>query len=175
MKLPISVALCAALAAGVAQAADREVTMHKVSAEGKQETVGVVRISETEHGLLFEPNLRGLEPGIHGFHVHEKPSCDPAEKDGDMTAAAAAGGHFDPEKAGEHEGPYGDGHLGDLPALYVDERGNAEHPVLAPRLDKVSAIADRALMVHAGGDNHSDSPEPLGGGGARVACGVIGG
>jgi Cu-Zn family superoxide dismutase len=30
-------------------------------------------------------------------------------------------------------------------------------------------------MVHAGGDNHSDHPAALGGGGARVACGVVGG
>ena len=30
-------------------------------------------------------------------------------------------------------------------------------------------------MVHMGGDNHSDHPAPLGGGGARVACDVIGG
>jgi len=28
-------------------------------------------------------------------------------------------------------------------------------------------------MVHAGGDNHADHPAPLGGGGERVACGVI--
>ncbi|MEW3305172.1 hypothetical protein MZT66_26250 [Escherichia coli] len=26
---------------------------------------------------------------------------------------------------------------------------------------------------HAGGDNHDDHPEPLGGGGARIACGII--
>ena len=25
----------------------------------------------------------------------------------------------------------------------------------------------------AGGDNHADHPAPLGGGGARVACGVV--
>jgi len=28
-------------------------------------------------------------------------------------------------------------------------------------------------MIHAGGDNHSDHPTALGGGGARMACGVI--
>jgi len=28
-------------------------------------------------------------------------------------------------------------------------------------------------MIHAGGDNYSDSPAPLGGGGARIACGVL--
>ena len=27
----------------------------------------------------------------------------------------AAGGQFDPLNTGDHEGPYGDGHLGDLP------------------------------------------------------------
>jgi len=27
-------------------------------------------------------------------------------------------------------------------------------------------------MIHAGGDNYSDQPEPLGGGGGRIACGV---
>jgi Cu-Zn family superoxide dismutase len=28
-------------------------------------------------------------------------------------------------------------------------------------------------MIHVGGDNMSDQPKPLGGGGARYACGVI--
>jgi Cu-Zn family superoxide dismutase len=27
-------------------------------------------------------------------------------------------------------------------------------------------------MIHAGGDNFMDHPEPLGGGGGRIACGV---
>ena len=40
-------------------------------------------------------------------------------------AALAAGGHYDPAKTDRHEGPYGNGHLGDLPALYVDKEGKA--------------------------------------------------
>ncbi|HPY41396.1 MAG TPA: superoxide dismutase [Cu-Zn] SodC2, partial [Thiolinea sp.] len=28
-------------------------------------------------------------------------------------------------------------------------------------------------MIHMGGDNHADHPAPLGGGGARMVCGVI--
>jgi Cu-Zn family superoxide dismutase len=28
-------------------------------------------------------------------------------------------------------------------------------------------------MVHAGGDNYDDTPAPLGGGGARIACGIV--
>ncbi|WP_313680471.1 superoxide dismutase family protein, partial [Pantoea vagans] len=46
-------------------------------------------------------------------------------------------------------------------------------PVLAPRLKSLKEIKGKALMVHAGGDNHADHPAPLGGGGARYACGVI--
>ncbi len=33
--------------------------------------------------------------------------------------------------------------------------------------------AGRSIMIHAGGDNYSDTPARLGGGGARVACGVV--
>ncbi len=40
--------------------------------------------------------LTGLAPGLHGFHVHEKPSCDAATRDGVAVAALAAGGHLDP-------------------------------------------------------------------------------
>jgi len=31
----------------------------------------------------------------------------------------------------------------------------------------------RAFVIHEGGDNFSDQPKPLGGGGARIACGVL--
>ena len=55
---------------------------------------------------------------------------------------------------------------------HVDAQGNANQPVLAPRL-KESDFAGRSLMIHAGGDNHADHPAPLGGGGARLVCGVV--
>ena len=29
------------------------------------------------------------------------------------------------------------------------------------------------FIIHSGGDNYSDVPKKLGGGGARVACGVV--
>jgi len=64
------------------------------------------------------------------------------------------------------------GHLGDLPALKVAADGTAKVTVVAPRL-KLADVQGRAIMVHAGGDNYSDSPKPLGGGGDRIACGVI--
>ena len=163
--------LITAAVAGATQAS-MSIPMHAVNADGVGERVGQVTVSESDHGLVFTPQLEGLDQGVHGFHVHQNASCEPAEKDGKMTAAAAAGGHYDPEKTGHHGTPWGDGHLGDLPSLYVDADGKATLPVLAPRLE-MDDLEGRAVMIHAGGDNYSDQPKPLGGGGARVACGVV--
>jgi superoxide dismutase, Cu-Zn family len=121
---------------------------------------------------VFTPSLSGLEPGIHGFHVHEKGDCGPGVKDGKPAAALAAGGHYDPDNTKQHGTPWGSGHRGDLPALVVDAKGNANLAVLAPRL-KLAELSGKALMIHAGGDNHADHPMALGGGGARMACAVI--
>jgi len=164
-------AMCIAgfMFAGFAQATT--VTMNNVDANGVATPAGTIDIQATQYGVLFTPNLKGLPPGIHGFHLHTNPNCGPAMQDGKMVAGLAAGGHFDPANTGKHEGPWGNGHLGDLPALYVDNSGNATYPVLAPRL-RMSDIKGHSLMVHAGGDNHSDHPAMLGGGGARIVCGV---
>lgn len=173
MKLRIgtlsAVFLCAAAGAATPPVA---VTMNNVSASGVGTPLGTVTIEETPYGVVFTPALTGLEPGIHGFHVHEKASCEPDMKDGKPGAALAAGGHYDPDNSKQHGLPWGTGHRGDLPALVVDAKGNASLPVLAPRL-KLADLSGRALMIHAGGDNHADHPMPLGGGGARMACAVI--
>jgi Cu-Zn family superoxide dismutase len=172
MKTITAILLGSVLMAGAAHAEELVVTINLVSASGVGEKIGTVTVRDTEHGAMFTPLLSKLPPGLHGFHLHEKATCDCAEKEGKMTAAHAAGSHFDPDKTLKHEGPYGMGHLGDLPPLFVASDGTATLPVLAPRL-KVSDVKDRALMIHAGGDNHSDHPAPLGGGGARIACGVV--
>ncbi|WP_019915992.1 superoxide dismutase family protein [Methyloversatilis discipulorum] len=160
------------MAASGAASADVVVPVSVVDEKGVGTPVGNVTISESRYGLVFTPALQGLPPGLHGFHVHQNPSCEPMDKDGKKVPALAAGGHYDPAGSNKHGTPWGDGHLGDLPPLYVDASGNATNPVLAPRL-KTADLTGRSLMVHAGGDNHADHPAPLGGGGARVACGVI--
>jgi Cu-Zn family superoxide dismutase len=169
------VAVAAILAVcSLAHAAETVVTMKLAEPDGPGASVGTVRLVQTPYGLVFYPALSGLPPGLHGFHVHEKPSCAPGQRDGNPVPALAAGGHLDPKNTNKHGQPWGDGHLGDLPALYVAADGSADNPVLAPRL-KMADVMNRSLMVHVGGDNHADQPQPLGGGGARMACGVIGG
>jgi Cu-Zn family superoxide dismutase len=171
----LGLALGAGLAAPAASAAELTVALQQATATGAGGSVGQVRIVETPHGLAFYPSLEGLAPGLHGFHVHEKPSCAPGTSNGNPAAAMGAGGHYDPQNTQKHGEPWGTGHLGDLPPLIVGADGRAIQPVLAPRLKTLGEVTNRALMVHAGGDNHADHPAPLGGGGARVACGVIGG
>jgi Cu-Zn family superoxide dismutase len=125
--------------------------------------LGTIEFRDTPYGLLVTPNLQNLPTGLHGFHIHEHPDC------GDH--ALKAMGHLDPKQTGKHLGPYAEGHLGDLPVLVVDDKGQANTPILAPRL-KTSDIKNHAVMVHAGGDNYSDEPK-LGGGGERIGCGII--
>jgi len=157
-RAAIVLALSAGAVLGSPALADITVPMHQATEKGVMDEIGQVVISESEYGLVFTPQLKGPEPGVHGFHVHEKPSCEPAEVKGKMTAAGAAGGHLDPKGSGKHGYPWGDGHLGDLPALYVDAQGSAMHPVLAPRLTSLDDVKGHALMVHKGGDNHADHP-----------------
>ena len=172
MKIKEVVSAMLLAAAASAGASEMRVSMHMVDEKGMGKEIGSVTLTESRYGVVFTPSLGGLPAGLHGFHVHENASCAAGEKDGKMTAGAAAGGHYDPAGTKKHGTPWGDGHLGDLPALYVAANGEATYPVLAPRL-KMSDLKGRALMIHAGGENHADHPAALGGGGARIACGMI--
>lgn len=168
-------ALAACVSGGAAcAAASIKIPMSTVNAEGIDKFVGSITASDTPTGLKLAPALRGLPPGQHGFHVHEMASCeaapDPANG-GAKAPAFGAGGHFDPAKTGMHEGPAGTGHKGDLPALTVSANGKATTSVVAPHLT-LADIKDHAIVIHAGGDNYADQPAKLGGGGARIACGV---
>ena len=126
-------------------------------------SLGQVSFEDSKYGLLIKPQLSGLPVGLHGFHIHQHPDC------GDH--GMSAGGHFDPSTTNSHQGPYGEGHLGDLPVLATNTNGEANIRLLAPRLTTQN-IKGHAIMIHAGGDNYSDTP-PLGGGGARIGCGKI--
>lgn len=137
--------------------------------QGPGASAGYIDISESPGGAVFAVHLTGLTPGPHGFHVHQNASCDMGPgPDGANIPAGAAGTHYDPANTGQHLGPTGEGHLGDLPVLEADAQGAVEATVTAPRFTSLDQLNGRALMVHVEGDNYSDSP-----GGARMACGVI--
>ena len=166
--LLLSSSLCAGFAA-----ADYKVEMNAIDIKGVGASLGTVKITAApKGGVLFTPDLKGLPPGPHGFHVHEFANCAAMQKEGKMQPGEAAGGHFDPKKAKRHSGPKGDGHLGDLPPLEVSAAGTASTPVTAERII-LQDLGNKSLVIHEGGDNGSDQPKPNGGGGTRIACGVI--
>jgi Cu-Zn family superoxide dismutase len=158
--------------AGAAE--DITVDMHAVTATGIGDSLGQIVISDATHGVVLTPMLTGLPPGAHGFHVHQVPDCSPAaDENGKQGAALAAGPHLDPENTHRHSSPLvGDGHLGDLPVLMVDVAGRATMPIEASRMN-LEELDNHALIIHSGGDNYADAPLPLGGGGERIACGII--
>ena len=137
----LSLAFCAG-----AQAVSEDVQLNLVTTQGVGQTIGSVKITETDRGLEFAPTLRALPPGKHGFHIHAEGSCQPAMKEGKAVAAGAAGGHYDPQHTGKHEGPLGAGHLGDLPLLVVNDAGVADQPTQAESLTTCRSYFDRNLI-----------------------------
>ena len=173
MKRILYAVVLAGLAVGAQAQPSKTVQLHEAGEIGPGKFVGTVVLTDSSYGLVLTPKLTGLKPGLHGFHIHQNASCEPQAQDGKTVPAGAAGSHFDPHGTRKHGTPWDDNaHAGDLPPLFVAQDGSAMQPVLAPRL-KLADVGGRALMVHVGGDNHSDHPAPLGGGGGRAACGVI--
>ena len=128
---------------------------------------GTVHFAKTDSGIYIEADVQGLEPGKHGFHIHQYGDCtDPEGK--------SAGGHYNPENV-EHGGP--DDlvrHVGDLGNLEAGEEGMAkyERTDTVIRLNGKHSIIGRAVIVHAGEDDLES--QPTGAAGGRLACGVIG-
>jgi Cu-Zn family superoxide dismutase len=154
-------------------AADLTVTMHKATQDGTAEALGTITITNGDGGVAFKLALHGLPPGSHGFHVHENANCGPTLMNGVRIPAGAAGGHLDPDETGKHEGPNGQGHLGDLPVLDVEGNGTAMQTLVAPRIKSTDVLKGHSLIIQMGGDNFSDSPSLDGGGGGRLACGNV--
>lgn len=145
-------------------------TIRESRMDGVGDVVGIVQFHDSQYGLMIVPNLLDLEPGPHALHIHENPDCSPSA---DGNPAGAAGSHYDPQGLGRHAGPYGEGHLGDLPNLIAESDGTAKIPIVAPR-PKLKDIKGRSLMIHAGADKYDSYAEHQHGtGGPRMYCGVI--
>lgn len=142
----------------------------KVVAKSDSKVEGVVHFTLKGEMVSVHAKLTGLEPGEHGFHVHEKGDCSSAD-------GKSAGGHFNPHSV-DHAGPDAETHhAGDLGNITANAEGVAELSVelpasfisLAP--DAANNIVGRAVVVHGGADDLKS--QPSGAAGPRVGCGVI--
>lgn len=166
MRRPLIVlAAAAALAASAAQAQNPGVTADLKNAAGQ--TVGAVTLTEAPKGVFMRIEAKGLAPGWHGLHFHEKADCSKS----DFTSA---GGHTHGGGDRVHGllNPAAN-ETGDLPNLHAGADGAAAAEVYTT-LTTLSALRDAdgsAVIVHANADDHMT--QPIGGAGARVACAVI--
>lgn len=132
------------------------------------EAQGAIRLSGSNGSVRITGTVTGLEPGAHGFHIHEFGDCSAAD-------ASSAGEHFNP-----HEDPHGSPrdlenahHVGDLGNITADERGQAEISVEdnEVQLSGPESVIGKALVVHATQDDFET--QPSGNAGARLGCGEI--
>lgn len=128
---------------------------------------GTVRFEATPQGAKVDANLRGLEPGPHGFHIHEFGDCS-------STDGESAGAHFNPSNA-KHGGPTDAvRHDGDLGNIIADNQGVARLQLSDVKIALAGpeTIIGRAMVVHEKADDLKS--DPSGNSGTRIACGVIG-
>ena len=128
---------------------------------------GVVTFTKVPGGVKIVADVEGLEPGKHGFHIHQFGDCSASD-------GTSAGGHFNPENVA-HGGPDASvRHVGDLGNLEADESGKAHYERVDTfvTLSGSHSVIGRAVVVHAKEDDLSS--QPTGAAGSRLACGVIG-
>jgi Cu-Zn family superoxide dismutase len=127
---------------------------------------GWVTFESMADHVHVKAEVKGLAPGRHGFHIHEKGDCSSGD-------GKSAGGHFNPAGA-PHAGPdAATRHAGDLGNLEANEEGIARYDGMdfVIRLSGEQSILGKGVIVHAEEDDLTT--QPTGAAGARLACGVI--
>jgi len=170
MKLRIALlAATAALLPAMAQAQDASATAKMIDAEGQP--VGTVTFNQTKSGLLHVfVEIANMQPGAHGFHIHETGQCDAVD------GFKSAGGHL---AGGKEHGVNVEGgpHVGDFPNVHAGQDGVIKAEFFSDRLtlsegDNGLMDADgSAVMIHSGPDDYIS--QPAGDAGNRIACGVV--
>ena len=171
----LATALALTLVAGAAAAADAPALVKVPLRNASGADVGEATLTEAPNGVVARLALRGLTPGWHALHFHEKGDCSKS----DFTSA---GGHVHDKATLVHGLLNPDANdSGDLPNIYAAADGAANAEVYSTYVTLESGSAKpklvdsdgSAIVVHASADDHRT--QPIGGAGARVACGVIAG
>lgn len=165
MRLPAALAATALFATSAWAQAPASVTADLKNGAGQ--TVGAVIVTAAPKGVLMKVEAKGLSPGWHGLHFHEKADCSKS----DFTSAGA---HVHGTAAAVHGllNPAAND-LGDLPNVRAGTDGVAAAEVFSSlvTLDKLKDADGSAVVIHANPDDHM--AQPIGGAGPRVACAEI--
>ena len=152
---------------------------------------GHVEFTELKGGSVeITVNVKGLSPGLHGFHIHQT---------GDLRKGCSSlCSHFNPYNAlhGDLSDNINERHVGDLGNILVDSDGTANYTFTDKiiRLRGKRNIVGRSVVIHEGEDDlglggidvnsHNEyiivdpvvyeESSKTGNAGKRIACGVIG-
>jgi Cu-Zn family superoxide dismutase len=162
--LSTSLLFLAACASSMATGPSATATL--VSTSGSTAS-GVVNLTQlADGGVEVVVNLRGVPPGVHGFHIHENGSC--------ADNGNAAGGHYNPTGT-PHGAPNADPHhAGDFGNVTADENGNVNTRFVTRSItvaEGPTTAVGHAIILHANPDDLQT--QPTGNAGARIACGVV--
>lgn len=138
----------------------------KPTSAGNAEGSVIFTAIEGDQEMRVTVELTGLEPGLHGFHIHEVGDCSADD-------ASSAGGHFNPNDT-PHGSPDSDEyHVGDMGNIEADENGQVSTELSFRGLVFVgpASILDKAVVIHS--DEDDLESQPAGDAGDRVGCGVI--
>ncbi len=154
-----------------ALAADRA-TAKIINTAGQE--IGEALLTEGPNGVLIYVSAKNLQPGPKAIHIHSVGTCeDPGQ------GFVASKGHVNPASK-QHGLMNADGpDSGDLPNLFVHSDGTVEVEMFSPFASLNSAAGrtmlldedGSALVIHEKRDDHMT--QPIGGAGARIACGLI--
>lgn len=150
-----------------AAVSERNMAGASATLQSNSDVAGTVQFAPEGDTVRVKVELTGLEPGPHGFHIHETGDCS-AE---DFTSA---GGHFNPHED-QHGAPSDDQHhSGDFGNVEASAEGVVSielemDVVLDPEAS--DSVIGKAVIVHAKADDLKS--QPSGAAGPRVACGVI--
>ncbi|KAH8370671.1 hypothetical protein KR093_004615, partial [Drosophila rubida] len=135
-----------------------------------QGAVRFTNIAEQQAGIVVDGVVDGLEPGLHGFHIHES---------GDVSqGCASVGGHYNPRQSphGSPQSSSTERHAGDLGNIRADESGRATFRLVDPALE-IRDIIGRSVVITAKADDmgRGSNAQSLidGNSGDRIACGII--
>lgn len=136
---------------------------------------GIIRFSTSPSdnqasGCVVDGVIDGLEPGLHGLHIHE---C------GDISnGCASLGQHYNPRNTrhGSPDNRIEQRHAGDLGNIKANSDGRATFRFI-DHVVGVSEIIGRSVVVTENGDDFgtgsSDASLIDGNSGERLACGII--
>lgn len=132
--------------------------------------IGTAKVTESKkHGLRVEIQVKGLQRGERGIHLHAIGSCEGPR-------FTSAGPHWNPHgKMHGLSNPEGS-HAGDMPNLLVNRngRGKLKFDIPEGQFDRGGGLMDddgASIVIHAMSDDQRT--DPSGNSGDRIACGVF--